>query len=541
MKVERASRPFEPDTLCSDTSAIKPAMPAAARALLGSFPPFLPSSPMPPPPRTLLDIREAIAHRRASAEEITADALRRADRLNPGLNAFLEIFHERAPEQARGIDRRLSAGEPVGPLAGVPVALKDNLCLGPDWGKTTCASRMLADYRSPYTATAVQRLIDAGAVILGKTNLDEFAMGSSGEHSAFGPTRNPWDLERVPGGSSAGSCAAVSAGIVPLALGSDTGGSIRQPAGFCNLVGMKPTYGRISRYGLVAFASSLDQIGPITHTVADSAAALATLCGLDPSDSTSADLPFPDLADLATPLEDLVIGVPLQARSSANHPSVNAALENAARTFATLGADVVDIDLPHSGHGVAAYYIIAPAEASSNLARFDGIRYGRRSPIGPDETLADLYSKSRAEGFGAEVQRRIMLGTHVLSSGYYDAYYTTALKVRRLIKRDFDAAFRAGCHAVLMPSSPSPAFKIGEKTSDPLALYIEDVYTVGANLAGLPAITLPGGFWNQPSGAPLPVGIQVMGQSFGEHELLRIAHMFEQATNFWQASPPIPS
>jgi aspartyl-tRNA(Asn)/glutamyl-tRNA(Gln) amidotransferase subunit A len=301
---------------------------------------------------------------------------------------------------------------------------------------------------------------------------------------------------------------------------------------------MKPTYGRISRYGLVAFASSLDQIGPLTRTVADCAAALWALCGLDPNDSTSADLPFPDaLTDLDTPVDDLIIGVPRQARSRANHPAVAQALEDAARTFATLGADVVDIDLPHADHGVAAYYIIAPAEASSNLARFDGIRYGHRAALRPGEDLADLYSKSRAEGFGAEVQRRIMLGTHVLSSGYYDAYYTTALKVRRLIKQDYDRAFRDGCHAVLMPSSPSPAFRIGEKVGDPLALYVEDVYTVGANLAGLPGITIPGGFADV-DGVQLPVGLQLIGQPFGEHELLRIAAMLEGATRFGRTPPP---
>jgi aspartyl-tRNA(Asn)/glutamyl-tRNA(Gln) amidotransferase subunit A len=398
---------------------------------------------------------------------------------------------------------------------------------------------MLADYRSPYTATAAQRLIDAGAVIIGKTNLDEFAMGSSGEHSAFGPTRNPWDTSRVPGGSSAGSAAAVSAGIVPLALGSDTGGSIRQPAGLCNIVGMKPTYGRISRYGLVAFASSLDQIGPLTRSVADCAAALTVLCGFDPNDSTSADLPYPDVLDnLETPIEDLVIGVPRQARSHVNHPGVTQAIEDAARAFATLGADVIDIDLPHADHGVAAYYIIAPAEASSNLARFDGIRYGHRAVLRPGEDLSDLYSRSRAEGFGAEVQRRIMLGTHVLSSGYYDAYYTTALKVRRLIRQDYDQVFRGGCHAVLMPSSPSPAFRIGEKVGDPLSLYVEDVYTVGANLAGLPGITIPGGFAGV-EGVQLPIGLQLIGQPFCEHDLLRIAAMLERATGFGQRTPPL--
>ncbi len=495
---------------------------------------------MDPARATALQIRDAVLSRSASAEELCRASLARASVLNSKLNAFLEILDNQALAQARQLDRRLLAGERP-PLAGVPIALKDNMCLGPDCvptdaGKTTCGSRILADYRSPYTCTAARKLIDAGAVIIGKTNLDEFAMGSSGEHSAFGPTRNPWDLSRVPGGSSAGSAAAVSARIVPAALGSDTGGSIRQPAGLCNLVGMKPTYGRISRYGLVAFASSLDQIGPLTRTVGDCAALLQVLCGMDENDSTSADVPVPDFSrELETPVQDLVIGVPRQARSSANHPAVSAALEHAADVFRTLGAQLVDVDLAHTDYGIAAYYIIAPAEASSNLARFDGVRYGRRAALGAGEGLEELYSRSRAEGFGPEVQRRIMLGTHVLSSGYYDAYYATAAKVRRLIKQDYDEAFRRGVHAVLLPSSPSPAFKIGEKTGDPLALYLEDLYTVGVNLAGLPGITLPGGF----SDEGLPVGIQLVGPAMGEAELLRITRMLERETGYGERAPAL--
>jgi len=493
---------------------------------------------------TLTDLRAAIAAKKISAAESVRAALSRLDSLNPKLNAFLDTFPEQATAQAMLIDDRIARGENPGPLAGVPVALKDNMCLAaPYGGRTTAGSRMLKDYHSPYTATAAQRLIDAGAIIIGKTNCDEFAMGSSGENSAFGPTKNPWDLSRVPGGSSSGSAAAVAAGIVPLALGSDTGGSIRQPAGLCGVVGLKPTYGRVSRYGLVAFASSLDQIGPLARSVGDAAAAMTVMCGLDPNDSTSADRATEDFAaDLENPIKGLVVGVPRQALNPANHPAVLAALENAIRVYTALGARIVEVDLPHTEHGIAAYYIVAPAEASSNLARFDGVRYGHRAALGPGDSLENMYRKTRAEGFGAEVQRRIMLGTHVLSSGYYDAYYLRALKVRRKIKGDFDAAFGphdgggAGCHVLLMPSSPSPAFKIGSKTGDPLAMYLEDVYTVGVNLAGLPGITVPGGFASEER-KQLPVGIQLIAPAFEESRLLRAARMFEGATDFARPAP----
>lgn len=482
---------------------------------------------------TLTEVRDAVAARKVSAAEVTRETLARIDRLDKPLHAFLQVFHERAADQAKAIDARLDKGENPGPLAGVPVALKDNMCLS--WGKTTCASRILENYESPYDATVARKLIDAGAVIVGKTNLDEFAMGSSTEHSFFGPTKNPWDTSRVPGGSSGGSAAAVAARMVTLALGSDTGGSIRQPAGLCGVIGIKPTYGRVSRYGLVAFASSLDQIGPFTTTVADAALALNVLCGPDPHDSTSAmDPPLNDennlLLKLDMPVYDLRLGVPKQAWSDSNHPAVTQSLKDAIALYKKLGATIVDIDLPLTDYGIAAYYIVAPAEASSNLARFDGIRYGHRAKIEPGDDLMDLYCKSRAEGFGPEVQRRIMLGTHVLSSGYYDAYYTTALKVRRKIKGDYDIAFRDGCHAVLLPSSPGPAFKIGEKANDPLAMYLEDVYTVGVNLAGLPGITFPAGF-AKVEGKELPVGMQLIGQPFDEWRLLRIARMFERETD----------
>ncbi len=497
-----------------------------------------------------VEVATAVRSRSISAEEVVKAALARADTFEPKLHAFLQVFRDHAIDHARVIDSRIARGEDPGRLAGVPIALKDNMCLA--WGRTTAGSRILENYESPFTATAVSRLLSAGAVIIGKTNCDEFAMGSSGENSAFGPTRNPWATDRVPGGSSSGSAAAVAAGIVPLSLGSDTGGSIRQPAGLSGIVGMKPTYGRVSRYGLIAFASSLDQIGPLARTVEDAAVALSLLCGHDPHDSTSAERSVPDFAaGLETPIEALVIGVPRQAITKANHPAVAKALDDAIKVYVSLGARVIDVDLPHTEHGIAAYYIVAPAEASSNLARYDGVRYGRRAAAGAPRggvggvgtggtpvprDLEDLYRRSRAEGFGPEVQRRIMLGTYALSSGYYDAYYNTALKVRRRIKGDFDAAFAGGCHALLMPSSPTPAFKIGEKTADPLSMYLEDVYTVGVNLAGLPGIVLPGGA-AQVEVATLPVGIQLVAPAWEEHRLLRIARMFERATD-WHTRRP---
>ncbi len=475
---------------------------------------------------TITDLADAIAHKRVSAREVTGACLDRAAKCEPALHAFLELFEREAMDQAGAIDERVARHEHPGPLAGVPIALKDNICLS--WGRTTCGSRMLERYRSPYTATAAQRLIDAGAVVIGKTNMDEFAMGSSCENSAFGPTRNPWDLSRVPGGSSGGSAAAVAAGVVPGALGSDTGGSIRQPAGFCGVVGLKPTYGRVSRYGLVAYASSLDQIGPLTRSVRDAALLTQVMAGADAHDATSSQRAMPDLlAGLEEGVNRLNIGVPRIARSDSNHAAVNEAMARAAVALSDEGAVVREVDLPHAGHGIAAYYLVATAEASSNLARFDGVRYGRRAELGPGDGLDELYRRSRAEGLGPEVQRRIMLGTHALSSGYYDAYYNTALKVRRLIRRDFDAAFES-CDALLLPASPGPAFRLGEKTSDPLALYLEDVYTVGVNLAGLPAVTLRAGAASL-DGRELPVGVQLVGPAWREERLLRIARMLERA------------
>ncbi len=483
------------------------------------------------------------------------------DAAQPRLRAFLQMFPEQAIAHARRIDEALARPDATHlPLAGVPVVVKDNICLGPDLhtpgdamgyaGRTTCGSRMLEAYLSPFTATAAQRFIDAGAVVIAKSNLDEFAMGSSTEHSAFGPTSNPWDIGRVPGGSSGGSAAAVAARVCPIALGSDTGGSVRQPAAMCGVVGVKPTYGRVSRYGLVAYASSLDQIGPIATTVPDAALALGVLSGFDPRDSTSAsreqhahENDF--LSRIEEPIANLRLGVPRQATSGANHPGVERAFVDAVSTFRSLGAEIIDIDLPMTDAGIAAYYIVALAEASSNLARYDGVRYGRRAEVRPGEGLFELYARSRSEGLGREVKRRIMLGTHVLSSGYYDAYYATALRARRRTLQDYQAAFAGGgagprCDAVLTPTAPNPAFRIGEKTSDALAMYLEDVYTVGVNLAGLPAVSIPAGFVTE-GGSELPVGVQLVSPAFGEARMLRIARMFERATSFHTRAPVMPA
>lgn len=497
-------------------------------------------------PQSMIEIRDAVLARRVSAAEITKAALGAIERENGRINAFTQVFAKAAMENAARVDARLASGETPA-LAGVPIAVKDNMCTGPDLAKpgdgagyagfTTCASRILEQYASPFTSTAVQRLIDAGAIIVGKTNLDEFAMGSSTEHSIFGATRNPWDVARVPGGSSGGSAAAVAAGLVPLALGSDTGGSIRQPAAFCGVFGLKPTYGRVSRYGLVAFASSLDQIGPITRNATDAALALEIMGGKDPLDGTSSLHASPRLAQMDPhDTEPLRIGVVKQARSGANHPAVAAALESTIAQYVKLGARIVEVDLPLIDHGIAAYYIVAPAEASSNLARLDGVRFGRRAKLGPGEGLEELYARSRGEGFGAEVKRRIMLGTHVLSSGYYDAYYHTALKVRRRLLGDFERAFET-CDAILMPATPGPAFRLGEKTGDPIAMYLEDVYTVTVNLAGLPGLSMPAGL-AEVDGRALPVGVQLVGRAFDEARLLSIARRFERATDWHARQPP---
>ena len=484
---------------------------------------------------SIIDLARDIKRRTLSAADALKDCLQRIDRLNPSLNAFRETYPEEALRAAQAIDQRIAAGEDPGPLAGVPIALKDNIVT--DFGRTSCGSRMLEDFKSPYSATAVQRLVSAGAIIIGKTNCDEFAMGSSTENCAFGPAKNPWDVRRVPGGSSGGSAAAVAASMVQGTLGSETGGSVRQPAAFCGIVGVKPTYGRVSRYGLVAFGSSLDQIGPCANSVADAAAILNVIAGLDQRDSTSSDAPVPNfLATIDEPIENLRIGVPRQYLNDHNDPAVNQTVRNAIQTYESLGATIIDIDLPLTEYGIAVYYVIAPAEASSNLARYDGIRYGRRAKLGPGADLFDLYAKSRAEGFGPEVQRRIMLGTYVLSAGYYEAYYKRAQQVRRLIKQEFDGAF-SQCHALLGPTAPTPAFALGAK-GDPLSMYLSDIYTVNTNIAGICGISIPAGF-AEVDGKQLPIGLHLQCQAMDEATMFRVARMFEAGTSFSRRAPAL--
>jgi aspartyl-tRNA(Asn)/glutamyl-tRNA(Gln) amidotransferase subunit A len=485
---------------------------------------------MPDFPDTLIAAHDAVRSKRISAVELTRHVLAQVERLEPQLHAYLSVAADHALAQAAAVDN----GQRTGPLAGVPIAIKDNICT--TVGTTTCASRMLENFRSPYDATVVQNLDAAGAVIIGKTNLDEFAMGSSTENSAFGVTRNPWDTSRVPGGSSGGSAAAVAAGTALAALGSDTGGSIRQPAGLCGVVGLKPTYGRVSRYGLVAYASSLDQIGPFGRTVADAAALLNVIAGHDPKDSTSVARDVPDYAaDLDAPLKNLRIGIAKEYQLDAGlDPQVKLAIDAAVAKYRELGATIVDVSLPHAEYGIAAYYVIAPCEASSNLARYDGVHYGHRTKEKVND-IVELFSRSRAEGFGEEVQRRIMIGTYALSSGYYDAYYVSALRMRALIKRDFDQAF-GKCDVILTPTSPTPAFRIGEKSTDPLSMYLVDVFTVTCNIAGIPGISIPCGFTS--GDKPLPIGLQLLGPTFSEATLLRVARMYESATD-WHARRPV--
>ena len=482
-------------------------------------------------PRSARAIRDAVVAGRVSAVEVCRAHLDRIESANSRLNAFNTIARERALASAEAIDRRRSAGDPLGSLAGVPVALKDNLCVR--GLRTTASSKILDCFVPPYDATVVRRLEAAGAVIVGKTNCDEFAMGSSNENSAYGPVANPWDTARAPGGSSGGSAAAVAARLVPLALGSDTGGSIRQPSSFCGIVGLKPTYGRVSRYGLLAFASSLDQIGPMARSAADAAVALSVLAGPDPADATAAPEPVPDFsAALSGTVVGLRIGVPRAFISSGVDADVLGAIETALDTLRAAGATLVDIDLPHAPYAIPAYYLVAMAEASSNLARYDGVRYGHRADIGTGGTLQEMYNRTRAEGFGAEVKRRIMLGTYVLSAGYYDAYYLKAQQVRTLLKRDYEHVFER-VDVVAMPTSPTPAFKLGEKTDDPLQMYLTDIFTVSANLAGLPALSMPCGMTTD----GLPVGLQLTGRMFDEATLLRIADAYERLTPWAQQSP----
>jgi aspartyl-tRNA(Asn)/glutamyl-tRNA(Gln) amidotransferase subunit A len=481
---------------------------------------------------SILELSAAVRRRECSCEEVARGALSRIASTDVALQAFRETYADLALERARMLDEIIAAGGDPGPLAGVPIALKDNIATA--FGRTSCGSRMLEEYRSPFSATAVERLLAAGAVVVGKTRCDEFAMGSSTESCAFGPARNPWDPARVPGGSSGGSAAAVAARLCPGALGSETGGSIRQPAAMCGVVGVKPSYGRVSRWGLVAFGSSLDQVGPIAAGVRDAALLLQVIAGPDRRDATSAPHAVPDyLAGIDDPPRDLRIGVPRQHLGPDNDPAVNDAVTRAVEHYARLGAEPVELDMPLAKYAIATYYILAPAEASSNLARYDGVRYGRRARIGPKEDLFDLYARSRAEGFGPEVKRRIMLGTYVLSAGYHDAFYSRALKVRRLIRQEYDRAFDR-CDAIIGPTAPAPAFRLGEK-GDPLAMYLCDLYTTNANVAGVCALSLPCGF-ARAGAAELPVGLQVQCRAFDEATMFKVARMFEATTG--HARPP---
>lgn len=477
------------------------------------------------------ELHAALGDGRITCVTLAQTCLDRIATLDDRVQAYLGVERDDVLQKAAAIDRRRAAGESVGKLAGLPVTIKDNICIR--GGRTTCASRSLASFVSPYDAHIIERIRAADGLILGRANLDEFAMGSSCENSAFQQTHNPWDLARTPGGSSGGSAAAVAAGMSPLAVGSDTGGSIRQPASYCGIVGMKPTYGRVSRYGLVAFASSLDQIGPFARDVYGAALLLEVLAGHDPRDTTSLNEPVPDYTrTLDEPLSGLRIGLAREHFATGLDAEVEAAVRNAVRVYESFGATVHEISLPHVEYAVATYYVVSSSEASSNLARYDGVHYGHRAAQYSD--LTDLYYASRGEGFGDEVKRRIMLGTYTLSSGYYDAYYLKALKVRRLIRQDFDDAFR-NVDVIASPAAPTPAFTLGELTDDPLAMYLQDIYTLTANLAGLPAISIPCGF----SGGGLPIGLHLTAAPLQEELLLRAARMHERETEWHTRRPPL--
>jgi aspartyl-tRNA(Asn)/glutamyl-tRNA(Gln) amidotransferase subunit A len=503
------------------------------------------------------DLRQKLDQREISAAELAREYLDAIESQNPRLQAFLRVDRDRVLEQATQVDRRRAAGDRLGKLAGVPIAVKDILCERGE--RATCGSRILENFRAPYDATVIARLRDADAVLLGRTNLDEFAMGSSTENSAFGPTRNPWNTTCVPGGSSGGSAAAVAARLAPLALGTDTGGSIRQPAAFCGVTGLKPSYGRVSRYGLIAFASSLDQVGPFANSAADAALLLEVIAGHDANDSTSADRPVPPYSErVSQPLAGLRLGIVREHMAEGVDSQIIAAVEESLRVYERLGARIQEVTLPHNRYSVATYYIIAPSEASSNLARFDGVHYGYRTDVraladdlaaaakktatagGPrpakggdgENLLVEMYRRTRSEGFGAEVQRRIMLGTYALSAGYYDAYYLKAAKVRRLIRQDYDRAFES-VDIIIGPATPTVAFGVGEKTDDPLSMYLGDLFTASANLAGITAMSVPCGF----TSGCLPIGLQLQAPPFEEERLLRAAHMFQQETDWHQRRP----
>jgi aspartyl-tRNA(Asn)/glutamyl-tRNA(Gln) amidotransferase subunit A len=476
---------------------------------------------------TLSELNEGLRARRFSSVELARHFLARIERLNPSLNAFITVTGEQALQAAAKADRQLAAGE-AGALCGLPIIHKDIFCT--DGVLTTCGSRMLANFVAPYDATVVERLAQAGIVMLGKANMDEFAMGSSNETSWYGPVRNPWDLNKVPGGSSGGSAAGVAARLGPAATGTDTGGSIRQPAALTSLTGLKPTYGRVSRYGMIAFASSLDQAGTLTFTAKDAALLMSTMAGFDPRDSTSVDTPVPDyVGTLEQPLAGLKIGLLKEFFDKGLDPQNERLVRAALGVYERLGAKLVTVSLPNLPLSVPTYYVVAPAECSSNLSRFDGVRFGHRCENPQD--LMDLYKRSRGEGFGAEVKRRIMTGTYVLSAGYYDAYYLRAQKVRRLITDDFARAFRE-VDVLMGPTSPTPAFDLGAKVDDPITMYLNDIYTIGANLAGLPAMSIPCGFQDE-----LPVGLQIIGPHFAEAKLLNVAHGYQRETRWHERIP----
>ncbi len=479
--------------------------------------------------KTLTQQADDLAHKRYSSEELTKQYLERIKKLDASINSFITIDQTGALAAARLADQKRSLGE-TSPLLGIPIAHKDIFCT--QGLKTSCGSKMLDNFLAPYDATLVEKLKEAGTVLLGKTNMDEFAMGSSTENSFYGPSKNPWDLNTVPGGSSGGSAAAIAAGFAAGSTGTDTGGSIRQPAALCGITGLKPSYGRVSRYGMIAFASSLDQAGPMAQTAEDCALLLQAMAGFDPKDSTSIDKPVPDYrALLQQSIKGLKIGLPTAFFKDQPHPGVATATQEAINLLKSLGATVKDIDLPHIAYSVPTYYVIAPAECSSNLSRFDGVRFGYRckDPI----SLEDLYKRSRSEGFGTEVKRRILIGTHVLSSGYYDAYYRKAQQLRALIAQDFAGAF-SKVDVILSPTTPTPAFAIGDKAKDPLSMYLCDIYTVGVNLAGLPALSMPGGFADN-----RPVGIQLIANHFEEARLLNVAHQFQQNTAWHTMRPTL--
>lgn len=479
--------------------------------------------------RTVSELLNEMERGALSAVELARSFLNTVKAHDGRVKAFLNVNEESILAQAQAVDAKRQRGEKLGRLAGIPVALKDNLCLKGE--VTTCASKILERFKPPYTAHVVERLQQEDAILFGKCNLDEFAMGSSTENSAYQITSNPWNSEYTSGGSSGGSAAAVAASMAPLALGSDTGGSIRQPAGFCGIVGMKPTYGRVSRYGLVAFASSLDQIGPLSHDIRDTALLLEVIAGHDPRDTTSVNRPVPKYtASLDDPITGLTIGVPNEFFQKGLDPEVEQTVRTALKVYESCGAKLKPVSLPNTEYAVSVYYIVATAEASSNLARYDGVHYGHRAK--QFDSMIHMYSRSRGQGFGNEVQRRIMLGTYALSSGYYDAYYKKALQVRRLIKNDFDAAF-SQCDVVMGPVTPTAAFKIGEKSSDPLSMYLSDIYTISCNLAGIVGMSMNCGMTK----SGLPIGLQILGKEFDEEKVLRTGRMFEKETG-WHLKRP---